>query len=307
MLSVVVRRKRSCSAKGLAVAPAPLLVFGGVVGLEGGAAVATTLIPLAGVPGTVALRFGFGALGLCLIARPRIRGLSADAVGLVILVGAILAAHHLCFYEAIHRLPLGVAVTLEFTGPLAVALVGFRHRSDLVWAPLAAAGVVVTVGLSVQRHINLTGVICGVVAGTCWAAYIVIFPRLASSLGRSDALSLSMLAAAIGTVPYGLAVDGDRLLAIHAILLGAAVAALSDVIAYTFQSEALSRIAASLFSILSSTEPAVGALLGLIALGQRITMWQWAGMLAVTAASVGAIRSHAASLTSDHTTTRTQG
>src|ERR1700679_253546 len=144
--------------RGQFAVPAPALVLGGVVGLEGGAVVAATVIPTAGIVGTVLLRVGFGAIGLLALGRPSLRGLDRRTVLLVIAVGSLLAAHHLCFYVAIHRLPLGVAVTLEFVGPLTVALAGSRRRIDLLWAVLAAAGVAGAAGLTNGGTISLTGI-----------------------------------------------------------------------------------------------------------------------------------------------------
>jgi inner membrane transporter RhtA len=268
--------------------PAPALVLGGVVGLEGGAVVAATVIPTAGIVGTVMLRLGFGAFGLLALGRPSLRDLDRRSILLVIAVGSLLAAHHLCFFAAIHRLPLGVAVTLEFAGPLTVALAGSRRRIDLLWAVLAAAGVAAAAGLTGGGHITLPGVLLGLGAGACWAGYIVIFPRLASSQGRSAGLSLATTWAAVVVVPLWLATDPGRIFTPRALVLGAVVALLSDVISYSLQSEALGRMRGSLFSILTSTEPAVGALFGLVALGQQISLLQWGGMVAVVAASIGA-------------------
>jgi inner membrane transporter RhtA len=268
--------------------PAPALVLGGVVGLEGGAVVAATVIPTAGIVGTVMLRLGFGAFGLLALGRPSLRDLDRRSILLVIAVGSLLAAHHLCFFAAIHRLPLGVAVTLEFAGPLTVALAGSRRRIDLLWAVLAAAGVAAAAGLTGSGHITLPGVLLGLGAGACWAGYIVIFPRLASSQGRSAGLSLATTWAAVVVVPLWLATDPGRIFTPRALVLGAVVALLSDVISYSLQSEALGRMRGSLFSILTSTEPAVGALFGLVALGQQISLLQWGGMVAVVAASIGA-------------------
>jgi inner membrane transporter RhtA len=268
--------------------PAPALVLGGVVGLEGGAVVATTVIPFAGIAGTVMLRVGFGAIGLLALGRPCLRGLDRRAVLLVITVGTLLAAHHLCFYIAIHRLPLGVAVTLEFTGPLTVALAGSKRRIDLLWAFLAAIGVTGAAGITGSGPISLTGILFGLGAGACWAGYIVAFPLLASRPGRSSGLSLATGWAAVITVPFWLATGPGRIFTPRTLVLGAVVALLSDVVSYSLQSEALGRMPGSLFSILTSTEPAVGALFGLVALGQRVSLLQWGGMLAVIAASIGA-------------------
>jgi inner membrane transporter RhtA len=268
--------------------PPTALVLGGVVGLEGGAVVAATIIPAAGIAGTVMLRLGFGSVGLTALGRPSLRGLDRRAVLLVIAVGSLLAVHHLCFYLAIHKLPLGIAVTLEFTGPLTVALAGSKRRLDLLWALLAAAGVAAAAGITGGGPISLVGIVSGLAAGACWAGYIVVFPRLASHRGRSGGLALATAWAAVVTVPFWLASDPGRIFTPKTLLLGAVVALLSDVVSYSLQSEALGRLPASLFSILTSTEPAVGALFGLVALGQRVSLLQWGGMLAVTAASIGA-------------------
>jgi inner membrane transporter RhtA len=266
---------------------APALVLGGVVGLEGGAVVAATVIPTAGIAGTVMLRLGFGALGLIALGRPSVRGLDRRSIGLVIAVGCLLATHHLCFYLAVHRLPLGVAVTLEFAGPLAVALAGTQRRADLLWALLAAAGVAGAAGLT-GGPVSLTGVAAGLAAGACWAGYIVVFPRLAARRGRAEGLALATAWAAVVAVPFWLAGPAGRIFTPRVLVLGAVVAVLSDVLSYSLQGEALGRLPGSLFSILTSTEPAVGALFGLIALGQQVSLAQWGGMLAVVAASIGA-------------------
>jgi inner membrane transporter RhtA len=263
-------------------------VLGGVVGLQGGAAVATTIIPGAGIVGVVMMRLGFGAIGLVPLGRPRLRRLDRPAVRLVIAVGTLLAAHHLLFYTAIHRLPLGVAVTCEFTGPLTVALAGSKRRIDVLWALLAAAGVAGAAGVTGGGPISVIGIACGLGAGACWAGYIVVFPRLAAGPGRSSGLTLATGWAALIMVPLWLATGPGRIFTPRILLLGAVVALLSDVISYSLQSEALRRLPGSLFSILTSTEPAVGALFGLVALGQRVSLLQWAGMLAVVAASIGA-------------------
>ena len=279
----------------MAQVPAPALVLGGVVSLEGGAVLAALLIPAAGIAGTVTLRLCFGALGLLALRRPRWRRcLNRRILGLAAAVGALLVLHHLCFYEAIHRLPLGVAVTLEFAGPLAVALAGARHWTAVGWAVLAAAGVAAAADVITPGAIGAAGVCFGLAAGACWAGYIVGYPVLASRAGDRESLPLAMTCAAVGVAPLGIAVNHAGMFTGRSLLLGAAVALLCDVLAYTLQANALQRMPRSLFSILTSTEPAAGAILGLLALGQRITLLQWAGIVAVVIASIGATRAHRA-------------
>ena len=271
--------------------PAPALVLGGVVSLEGGAVVAALLIPMAGIAGTVTLRLGFGALGLLALRRPRWRRcLNTKTLALAAAVGALLVLHHLCFYEAIHRLPLGVAVTLEFAGPLAVALGGARQWSAVGWAVLAAAGVAAAAGITAPGAIGVAGVFFGLAAGACWAGYIAVYPVLASQAGNRESLALATTLAAVAIAPLGIAADHAGMFTGRSLLLGASVALLCDVLAYTLQADALGRMPRSLFSILTSTEPAAGAILGLLALGQGITLAQWAGIAGVVVASVGATR-----------------
>jgi inner membrane transporter RhtA len=270
----------------------PALVVGGVAALEGGAAIASTVIPRAGILGMVTVRLAFGSVGLLAIARSKPRLPDRRSAALVVLVGSALAVHHLCFYESIHRLPLGVAVTLEYCGPLAVALIGSQRRIDLLWAGIAALGAAAAAGIATADRVSVIGVLSGLAAGVCWAGYILAFPVLASRTTRSDGLAMSTSWAAVVVVPAGLSLDNSRILTLHVLVLGLAVAVLSDVIAYSLQSEALRHMPGSLFSILTSTEPAVGAIFGLVALGQRIGWLQWAGIVAVVVASVGAVRSH---------------
>ncbi len=274
---------------------APVLVLGGVVALESGAAVATRLVPAVGVVGTVALRMGFGAVGLVLLVRSRPR-ITARIARRCLAVAVLLVVHHLCFYRALHVLPLGVAVTLEFLGPLSLALAGSRRPVDLLWAALAGGGVAATAGVvgpgawGTAGHLD--GVAAGLAAGVTWAGYIVLFPRLSAEVGARAGLALSTSLAALAMVPLAVATVGTRVLDPRVVLLGVVVAVLSDVLAYTLQAHALDRIPSGLFSILTSTEPAVGALIGLLFLAQHLDVWQWWGVLAVTAAAVGAVRTH---------------
>lgn len=130
-----------------------------------------------------------------------------------------MAVHHLCFYAAIHRLPLGVAVTLEFLGPLAVALASSRRASDLAWATLAGLGVTATAGVTLAGRIDLLGVLLALAAGATWAVYILVFPRLSAQLGRANGLAVASLAGALVAVPFGVAVNGERLAHPYVVLL----------------------------------------------------------------------------------------
>ncbi|MGB7448550.1 MAG: EamA family transporter [Ornithinimicrobium sp.] len=252
-------------------------VLGGVLALELGAVLAAPLIPRVGLVGVVALRLVLGALMLSLLARPAWRRVERTEVPWIAVVALGLMVHHLAFYAAVHRLPLGMAVTLEFIGPLLVALLGSRRPIDLVLALGACVGVVMSVHPA-GGDVDVLGVVAGLLAGASWAAYIVCFPRLAAQAGSRRGLSLANGAAAVLVLP-ALLMSGDVVSFTPGLVVwGLGIALLSDVIAYTLQASALTRLPGAVFSVLVSTEPAVGAILGLILLGQPIAQVQWAGI-----------------------------
>ncbi|MEV6837767.1 EamA family transporter [Streptomyces sp. NPDC051133] len=273
--------------RGLGAVPAPGLVLGGVLGLQGGAALTTGLYPAVGPAGVVTLRLCIAALVLSALWRPRPRG-DRTTLALAAGAGTLLAVHHLAYYEAVARLPLGAATTLEFLGPFAVALCGSRRAPDLVWAGLAATGVVL-LGRS-GTALDARGAACAIVAGCCWGGYILVGKRLAGHVPDGRGLALAVAWGALLSLPYGIARAGGRLLAPGTLAVAAAVAVLSSVLPYTLQLEALRRLTPRAFGVLTSTEPAIGALTGLFVLGQRLAVSQWAGVVAVALASVGATR-----------------
>ncbi|MDA3625688.1 EamA family transporter [Saccharopolyspora sp. WRP15-2] len=275
------------AARGLAHVPAPGLVLGGVVSLQCGAAVATNLFPVVGVMGVVSLRLSFAAVLLMLWWRPGLR-YDRRTWGLVLLVGSTLTAHHIAFFEAVDRVPLGVATSVEFLGPLAVALVGSSRALDVLWALLAAVGVVALTGD--DGNVTGSGLLFAAVAGVCWGVYIVVSATLVRRLGDSRGLALAMCWGAFLTLPYGVGQVGSALLSPGVLALGILVALMSSVLSYSLQMEALRRMSRGLFGVLASLEPAVGALVGLLLLGQVLSAEQTLGVLAVVGASLGATR-----------------
>ncbi len=259
-----------------------------MVGLQAGAALTTRLYPAVGPGGVVTLRLGVAAAVLLALWRPGPRWDRATLAA-ALAAGSLLAVHHLAYYEAVERIPLGAATTVEFLGPFAVAVLGSRRAADLLWACLAAAGVVLLSGCG--PALDTTGLAAAACAGCCWGGYILAARRLAARVPDGRGLALAVAWAFLLSLPYGVLQGGSRLLAPGTLALGAAVAVLSSVLPYTLQLEALRRLSARAFGVLTSLEPAVGALLGLLLLGQRPAAWQWAGVMAVAAASAGACRS----------------
>lgn len=267
--------------------PAPGLVMGGVIGLQCGAALTTRLYPTVGPAGVVTLRLCIAAVVLTALWRPGLRG-DRTTLGIAAAAGTLLTVHHLSYYEAVDRIPLGAATTMEFLGPFAIALFGSRRATDLLWACLAAAGVVLLSHSGIP--LNAAGLAFATLAGCCWGGYILIGKRLAERVPDGRGLALAVTWGALLSLPYGIAQAGTRLLDPGTLALATAVAILSSVLPYTFHLEALRRLPPRIFGILTSLEPAVGALIGLLLLGQHLATPQWAGVLAVALASIGATR-----------------
>ncbi|QHA09371.1 EamA family transporter [Streptomyces broussonetiae] len=261
--------------------------MGGVVGLQCGAALTTRLYPTVGPAGVVTLRLCIAAVVLTALWRPGLRWDRAT-LGTAAAAGTLLAVHHLSYYEAVDRIPLGAATTMEFLGPFAIALFGSRRATDLLWACLAAAGVVLLSHSGIP--LNTSGLAFASLAGCCWGGYILVGKRLAERVPDGRGLALAVMWGSLLSLPCGIAQAGTRLLAPGSLALATAVAVLSSVFPYTFHLEALRRLPPRTFGILTSLEPAVGALVGLLLLGQHLATPQWAGVLAVALASIGATR-----------------
>jgi inner membrane transporter RhtA len=273
----------------LTSAPSPALVLGAIASVQFGAAIAVTLFAQIGPGGAVWLRLLGGTVILVPLWRPRWRGRSRSDLLLAGLFGFVLASMNFSFYSAIHRIPLGIAVTLEFIGPLMVAIAGSRRPLDLLWVALAAAGILALTEGGVH-HLDGVGVALALLAGGLWAAYILINARVGRAFEGATGLSLAMCVGTLLMTPVGIAQGGSHLLEPRSLLLGAAVGLLSSAIPYSFENEALRRIRPGVFGVLMSIEPAMAALAGLIALGQELTAREVVGIALVVVASVGAAR-----------------
>ncbi|HET8983831.1 MAG TPA: EamA family transporter [Pedococcus sp.] len=265
--------------------PAPLLVLAAVVSVQFGGALAATLVPTIGAPGSVTLRLLFAAFVLGLIARPRLRGHSRRAWVTVVAFGLALGLMNLCFYASLVRLPIGVAVTIEFLGPLTLATVLSRRPRDLVAVAAAAVGVLlISQALALPlSSLNWAGLGLAAGAGACWAAYIILSGRTGAEFDRLDGLALAMAVALVAVAPFGLATA--PLWTPVVVAKGLGIALLSSVLPYSLELVALRRLSAGVFGILLSLEPAAAALAGLLVLGQRLTQQQLVGMALVVVAS----------------------
>jgi inner membrane transporter RhtA len=274
---------------GLERVPPIGLVLSGMTTIQFGAALATTMFDDLGPAGTSALRLGFAALVLVALWRPRVRGRSPAALRIAALFGLALGAMNLTFYEALGRLPLGVTVTIEFAGPLGVAVATSRRRLDLAWAAMAALGILLLAN-PFGHSVDGVGLAFALAAAACWGAYILIAQRAGRLYNGSDGLALASVVAALVPLGPGIAQAGGDLLQPGLLAMGAGIALLSSVIPYSLETEALRRLPANVFGVLMSLEPALAALAGLILIGQSLSVRDLAAIALVVAASVGVSR-----------------
>lgn len=280
-----------------ATAGSAALVLSGIVSTQVGAGLATRLfhqVPAAAVTG---VRLWAAAIVLLIVSA---RGVSAAVSGvarrrawrdaLILLgFGLTLGAMNFVFYQAIARIPLGVAVTIEFLGPLAVAVAGSRRLLDLVWVGLAAAGVVLLTGDG-SGHLDLTGVVFAALAAAGWAGYILFSVATGRRFTGASGLALAMVVATVAVTPLAAASATPALGRPSVLLTGAAVGVLSSAIPYGLEMQALRWLPSRVFGIWMSVEPAVAALIGLFLLSQHLSLGEWVAVGCVVVASVGAAR-----------------
>ncbi|MEA2448217.1 MAG: inner rane transporter RhtA [Thermoleophilaceae bacterium] len=253
---------------------------------QAGAAVAKTLFDDLGSSGTVLLRTVFAAGALMLIWRPSVAGHGRADLLTAAAFGLALAAMNWSFYAAIDRIPLGTAVTIEFIGPLAVAVLGSRRPLDFTWIVLAAAGI-----LLLARgggHVETAGVLLALLAGFFWAMYILLSARTGRAFPGGRGLALAMVFGSVVLLPVGVADAGDALLDPKLLAIGFGVAMLSSAIPYSLELEALRRLPSQVFGILLSMEPAMAALAGFLVLGEGLRLRDAVAIALVAAASAGA-------------------
>jgi inner membrane transporter RhtA len=263
------------------------LVIGAIASVQLGAALATTLFADLGPSGAVLLRTGFAAIILLAIWRPELPRRTGTPLRDPILLGLVLAGMNLSFYGALDRIPLGIAVALEFTGPFAVAVAGSRRASDLAWVALAAAGILLLSPL--RGSLDAVGVAFALLAGCFWACYIVLTARIGKAFAGGHGLALAMTVSTIVLIPVGVAGGGGALARPEVLGIGLAVALLSSAIPYSLELEALRRIPKATFGVLMSIEPAMAALVGLVVLGQGLSPTEAIAIALVVTASAGAL------------------
>ena len=265
------------------------LVLTGIASVQFGAAYGATAFDDVGPAGVTMLRLLFAAVVLMAVWRPRPSAYSRGDLKLAALFGLVLGVMNLSFYEAVDRIPLGIAVTVEFVGPLGVAVYASRRRLDLVWALLAGLGIVLLAAPGGDGA-DALGVALALVAGACWFAYILLSANTGQRFRGVDGLALAMVVAALVPLGPGIAEGGGDLLGTEVLLIGLVVGVMSSVIPYSLETEALRRMPRNVFGVLMSLEPAVAALAGLLVLGQELGAREYVAIAIVVGASAGATR-----------------
>jgi inner membrane transporter RhtA len=263
------------------------LVVAGVASAQFGAGFAVTLFDELGPAGAAFLRLAIAAAVLLAIWRPRVRGHTLADLRVAAAFGAVLGTMNFSIYQAMDRIPLGVAVTIEFAGPMAVAVLGSRRALDLLWAALAAAGILLLADPG-GGSLDSAGVAFALLAATMWALYILLAERTGRIFPGGSGLALAMAVGAVVIAPAGIAQAGGELLHPDLLVAAAVVALASSVLPYSFDLEALRRVPANVFGVLMSLEPAVAALAGLVILGQDLSLREWVAIALVVVASAGA-------------------
>ncbi|MBF5031762.1 EamA family transporter [Micromonospora sp. ANENR4] len=268
------------------------LVLGGALSVQFGSALAALLFPRTGVAGAVTLRLTIGALLMLVVCRPRVRGYGRRDWAAVLAFGLALAGMNSIFYQAIERIPLGPAVTLEVLGPLALSVIAARRVAAWCWAALALAGVVL-LGQGGFDRLDPAGAALALTAGAMWAAYIVCSARIGARFPGADGLALALTVAALLTLPFGLADGGGRLADPMVLGLGTGLALLASVLPYSLELAALRRLPTATFAVMMSLGPAIAAVAGWLVLGQALRPVEVLAIALVVAASAGAVRAAA--------------
>jgi inner membrane transporter RhtA len=263
------------------------LVLAAAASVQGGASIAKSLFPTLGPLGVVWLRLLFGSVALSVLARPELRGRPWRELRLVLALGVVLVSMNVSFYESIDRLPLGIAVTVEFLGPLAVAVIGSRRKLDLLWVVLAATGV----GLLAEgggEGIHLTGLLLAALAGFFWALYITLSVPIGRTFPGATGLAPALAIGAILVTPWGIANAGSHLRDPQLVGAAVGIGLLSSALPWSLELEALRRLPTNVFGVVLALEPAVAALAGLLFLHEHLQLRAWAAIAIVIAASAGA-------------------
>jgi inner membrane transporter RhtA len=284
-----VRTPVSGTIAAVARLPPHLLLLGSISSVQFGSAFATKLFPQAGPAGIVLLRLVLSAAILLSISRPSLRGRTRGDLLAVLAFGVVLGCMNWSFYEALGRLPIGVAVTIEFVGPLAVAVAGSRRLVDLLWVLLAAGGVVLLALRGDEHGITGLGILLVSIAGVCWGFYILLSKRVGQAFASLEGLAIALAVGTVVALPAGIVEGGHALGRPEVLGGGLLVAVFSSLIPYSLELIALRRMSAAVFGLMMSVGPAIAALAGVVVLSQALTGTLLIAVVMVIVATAGHI------------------
>ncbi len=276
----------SMKNKELNIPPVPAVLLA-ILSVQCGAAIAKTLFPAIGAAGTASIRIGVSALILLLAYRPNLKQIKPNQWKIVVPYGLCLGAMNLTFYLAIERIPIGLAVTLEFIGPLLLAIIGSKRLIDYCWVLLAAAGIVLIAPWS-NDSIDTVGVLFALLAAALWATYIILGGKVSKIMHGGQAVATGMLFASLLILPFGFYENGLLNLTPKLFGYGVALALLSSAIPFTLEMKALGQLPPRTFSILMSLEPAAAAICAFLFLQEKLNFYEILAVVCVVSASVGA-------------------
>lgn len=263
-----------------------LLIIIAMISVQAGAALAKSLFPIVGASGVTALRLGLGTIMLCAVFRPWRMRFGSNRLPLIV-YGITLGGMNYLFYLSVRTVPLGVAVALEFTGPLLLAILASRRWQDFLWIVLAVAGLWLLLPLGHDiGSVDPTGAACALGAGACWSGYILFGKKAGANHGAGSVALGSLISAAV-FCPVGLLFAQSNPFSLALLPAGVGVALLSTALPYSLEMMALTRLPARTFSTLMSMEPAVAALSGLVFLSEHLGFIQWLALLMIIIASLG--------------------
>lgn len=264
-----------------------MLVLAAATSVQAGASVAKSLFATLGPPGVVWLRLLFGSVALWVAARPQLRSRPWRELRLIVALGVVLVTMNVCFYESIDRIPLGIAVTVEFLGPLAVATIGSRRKLDLLWVALAGIGVAF-LAEGASGSVHALGLVLAALAGLCWALYIALSVPVGRLFPGASGLAPAMLLGALLITPWGVASAGAGLRDPQMLGAAAGVGLLSSALPWSLELEALRRLPTNVFGVVLALEPVIAALMGRLFLHEHLGVRSWLAIALVVTASVGA-------------------
>lgn len=262
-------------------------VVAAIISVQVGAAIAATMFDEVGAAGMVFLRLGFASIILCTFGRPNLRGRTRRDWQLTAAFGVLMAVMNLCFYAAVDRLPLGLAVTLELLGPLGLAVAMARRAREFAWTALAIVGVVL-LGEG-GEHIDALGVVFVLIAALGWAGYILLSAETGRRSDGIDGLALAITAGAVLAAPIGIVSGGAALLRPHILMAAVGVALMSSVINFVLELSALRNVSPRAFGVLMSLSPVVAVIAGFVVLGQRLSLLQIVAVVCVIVASAATV------------------